>query len=123
MPQGAPGGRADELIAALNRLFDDEERRIPDKLPDDASTAHAQHCGASIQPRPFHITCSTSERKPVLHKPAKPSKRQEDAKQTLEKIKQRSREKQARHRARVKVCKLVPPKDIQERASRVLYLC
>ena len=100
---------ADELIGMLDELMgfegDDnpkhayEKQRLPAELR--AYASPTQHSKPK-QPPLFSTSADfgSSECKPVLLD----THPQEDAKQLLEKIKQRNREKQARHRARVKVC-------------------
>ena len=102
---------ADELIGMLDELigFDGDDKpahaydkqRLSAELRVFKNTAH--HSGPK-QPPLFNASAESGspERKPVLRN----IHRQEDAKELLEKIKQRNREKQARHRARVKVCML-----------------
>lgn len=101
---------ADELIGCLTRLLDGDDkpddsdkRRLPAELRGYANTA--KHAVPQTKPQQFLSDCTDSGspvRKPVLQCTA-PDK-QEDAEELLEKIKVRNREKQARHRARVKVC-------------------
>jgi hypothetical protein len=99
---------ADELIGCLNRLFaapTNQHTLQPAEVRTFASSA--QHVVPTPPQlfKPSHIEDTGSpERKPVLHRTAPTGESKEDAKLLLEKIKQRNREKQARHRARVKVC-------------------
>lgn len=100
---------ADNLLQSLTRLFDgDADNNCHQQPPGDSiNPARIAQSGANSQyqqPNGSGSEFASRERKAVpQHESDNAPADKTDSKQLLEKIKQRNREKQARHRARIKV--------------------